>query len=88
MPKMTAMEAAVHILKDEGVDTVFGIPGAAILPLYDAMRGKDITHVLARHEEGASHMAEGYNRSSGKIGVCMGTSGPAGTDMVDRKSVV
>lgn len=82
MPKMTAMEAAVHVLRSEGVETVFGIPGAAILPLYDAMRGTGIKHVLARHEEGASHMAEGYNRASGKVGVCMGTSGPAGTDMV------
>ena len=82
MPKMTAMEAAVHILRSEGVETVFGIPGAAILPLYDALRGSGINHVLARHEEGASHMAEGYNRASGKIGVCLGTSGPAGTDMV------
>jgi tartronate-semialdehyde synthase len=82
MPKMTAMEAVVHILRSEGVSTVFGIPGAAILPLYDALRGSGINHVLARHEEGASHMAEGYNRASGKIGVCMGTSGPAGTDMV------
>jgi len=82
MAKMTAMEAAVHILKDEGVDTVFGIPGAAILPLYEALRESGIKHILARHEEGASHMAEGYNRANGKIGICMGTSGPAGTDMV------
>ncbi len=82
MAKMTAMEAVVHILKSEGVDTVFGIPGAAILPLYEAMRGSGIKHVLARHEEGGSHMAEGYNRASGKVGICMGTSGPAGTDMV------
>ena len=82
MAKMTAMEAVVHILKSEGVDNVFGIPGAAILPLYEALRGSGINHTLARHEEGASHMAEGYNRASGKIGICMGTSGPAGTDMV------
>ncbi len=82
MAKMTAMEAVVHILKSEGVENVFGIPGAAILPLYEALRGSGINHTLARHEEGASHMAEGYNRASGKIGICMGTSGPAGTDMV------
>ncbi|MBL6945576.1 MAG: glyoxylate carboligase [Rhodospirillales bacterium] len=82
MPKMTAIEAVVQILKSEGVDTVFGIPGAAILPLYEALRGSGIEHILARHEEGGSHMAEGYNRAVGKVGVCLGTSGPAGTDMV------
>ena len=53
MAKMTAMEAVVHILKSEGVDNVFGIPGAAILPLYEALRGSGINHTLARHEEGA-----------------------------------
>ena len=82
MPKMTAMEAAVHVLKSEGVETVFGIPGAAILPFYDSLRESGIGHVLARHEEGASHMAEGYTRAGGSVGVCVGTSGPAGTDMV------
>jgi tartronate-semialdehyde synthase len=83
MPKMTAMEAAVHILKSEGVDLVFGVPGAAILPLYDALRGSTIRHVLVRHEEGGTHAAEGYSRAHpGKIGVNLGTSGPAGTNMV------
>ena len=84
MPKMTAMDAAVHILKNEGVELVFGVPGAAILPLYDAMR-KDggIKHVLVRHEEGGTHAAEGYSRAkAGKIGVTLGTSGPAGTNMI------
>ena len=84
MPKMRATEAAVHIMKKEGVDIAFGIPGAAINPLYAALR-KDgtIDHVLARHVEGASHMAEGYTRAkAGNIGVCLGTSGPAGTDMI------
>jgi tartronate-semialdehyde synthase len=81
---MTAARAAVEILQREGVDTVFGLPGAAINPFYAAMRGHGgLKHVLARHVEGASHMAEGYTRARpGNIGVCVGTSGPAGTDMV------
>ncbi|MCH7957948.1 MAG: glyoxylate carboligase, partial [Proteobacteria bacterium] len=82
MAKMTAMEAAVKILRSEGVDLAFGVPGAAILPFYDALRNSGIKHVLVRHEEGGTHAAEGYNRASGKIGVCIGTSGPAGTNMV------
>jgi tartronate-semialdehyde synthase len=83
MPKMTAAEAAVRVMESEGVELVFGIPGAAILPLYDAMRHTKIKHVLVRHEEGGGHMAEGYTRAvPGKIGVNIGTSGPAGTDMI------
>ncbi|TCO76019.1 tartronate-semialdehyde synthase [Plasticicumulans lactativorans] len=84
MPKMTAAEAAVHVLEKEGVLNAFGVPGAAINPLYAAMRKRGtINHVLARHVEGASHMAEGYTRAkAGNIGVCIGTSGPAGTDMI------
>ncbi len=84
MAKMKATEAAVHVLRKEGVDTAFGVPGAAINPLYAAMRSLGgIDHVLARHVEGASHMAEGYTRAkAGNIGVCIGTSGPAGTDMI------
>lgn len=81
---MTAMEAAVEVMQSEGVELVFGIPGAAILPLYDALRtnGK-IRHILVRHEEGGTHAAEGYSRACpGKIGVNLGTSGPAGTNMV------
>ena len=84
MPKMTAIDAAVLVLRREGVDTVFGGPGAAINPLYSALR-KDgsIRHILARHVEGASHMADGFSRAKpGNVGVCIGTSGPAGTDMV------
>jgi tartronate-semialdehyde synthase len=80
---MTAAEAAVRVMESEGVELVFGIPGAAILPLYDAMRHTKIKHVLVRHEEGGGHMAEGYTRATpGKIGVNIGTSGPAGTDMI------
>ena len=84
MPRMTAADAAVAILRREGVTNVFGLPGAAIDPFYAAMRRDGgITHTLARHVEGASHMAEGYTRArAGNIGVCVGTSGPAGTDML------
>ncbi|MER7876287.1 glyoxylate carboligase [Streptomyces solisilvae] len=84
MARMTAAQAAVEILKREGVTHMFGLPGAAINPFYAAMRTNGgLTHVLARHVEGASHMAEGYTRAkAGHIGVCVGTSGPAGTDMI------
>src|SRR3954463_4931399 len=84
MPKMTAAEAAVHVLEKEGVSICFGVPGAAINPFYSALqRNGKIGHILARHVEGASHMAEGYTRAeAGNIGVCIGTSGPAGTDMI------
>ncbi|GAA1947837.1 glyoxylate carboligase [Kitasatospora viridis] len=84
MPRMTAARAAVEILKREGVEVAFGVPGAAINPFYRALKeGGGIRHTLARHVEGASHMAEGYTRTkAGNIGVCIGTSGPAGTDMI------
>lgn len=84
MARMRAVEAAVRVLEKEGVDVAFGVPGAAINPLYAAMKDRgSIRHILARHVEGASHMAEGYTRArSGNIGVCLGTSGPAGTDMI------
>ena len=84
MAKMRAVDAAVRILEREGVDTAFGVPGAAINPLYSALKRRgSISHILARHVEGASHMAEGYTRAkAGNIGVCIGTSGPAGTDMI------
>jgi tartronate-semialdehyde synthase len=81
---MTAVQAAVYVLEKEGVTQAFGVPGAAINPLYAAMKKQGgIKHHLARHVEGASHMAEGYTRAvAGNIGVCIGTSGPAGTDMI------
>src|SRR5512144_3306975 len=84
MAKMRAIDAAVRILEKEGVTIAFGVPGAAINPLYSALKKRGtIGHILARHVEGASHMAEGYTRAvAGNIGVCIGTSGPAGTDMV------
>jgi tartronate-semialdehyde synthase len=84
MAKMTAAEAAVHVLQKEGISVAFGVPGAAINPLYAALKKNDkLKHILGRHVEGASHMAEGYTRAApGNIGVCIGTSGPAGTDMI------
>src|SRR5918993_2560040 len=84
MAKMTAAQAAVLVMEREGVTQAFGVPGAAINPLYSALRRQgSIAHILARHVEGASHMAEGYTRAqAGNIGICVGTSGPAGTDMV------
>ncbi len=84
MAKMRAVDAAVQVLLKEGITAAFGVPGAAINPLYSAMKqAGGIDHILARHVEGASHMAEGYTRArAGNIGVCIGTSGPAGTDMI------
>src|SRR6516225_6238620 len=84
MAKMRAVDAAVRILEKEGISTAFGVPGAAINPLYSALKQRgSITYILARHVEGASHMAEGYTRAKAvNIGVCIGTSGPAGTDMI------
>jgi tartronate-semialdehyde synthase len=84
MAKMRAIDAAVWVMEKEGVTQTFGVPGAAINPLYSALRKQgSIGHILARHVEGASHMAEGYTRANpGNIGVCIGTSGPAGTDMI------
>lgn len=84
MARMTAAEAAVRVLEAEGIGVAFGVPGAAINPFYAAMRAHGgIRHILARHVEGASHMADGYSRAvPGNIGVCIGTSGPAGTDMI------
>ena len=74
----------MRVLEKEGVTVAFGVPGAAINPFYAAMREHGgIRHILARHVEGASHMADGYTRAvAGNIGVCIGTSGPAGTDMI------
>ena len=84
MPKIKAALAAVLVMEKEGITQAFGVPGAAINPLYAQLRERGtIGHILARHVEGASHMAEGYTRAvAGNIGVCIGTSGPAGTDMI------
>ncbi len=84
MAKMTAAQAAVWVMQKEGIDQAFGVPGAAINPFYSAMQKQGtIKHILARHVEGATHMAEGYTRAkAGNIGVALATSGPGGTDMI------
>jgi acetolactate synthase-1/2/3 large subunit len=79
---MTGAQALWEALVREGVTDVFGYPGGAILPAYDAMLGYPIHHVLVRHEQGATHMADGYARASGKVGVAIATSGPGATNMV------
>ena len=80
---MNGADAILRCLEAEGVEVMFGIPGGAILPLYDAIaRGTTVRHVLARHEQGAGHMAEGYARASGRVGVAVATSGPGATNLV------
>ncbi|MDR3736755.1 MAG: biosynthetic-type acetolactate synthase large subunit [Acidobacteriaceae bacterium] len=79
---LTGAEIMWATLVGEGVETVFGYPGGAILPVYDALRKFPIHHVLVRHEQGAAHMADGYSRASGKVGVCIATSGPGATNLV------
>lgn len=80
--KMPVMRAVVDVLESEGVEVVFGIPGAAILPLYDALEPSPIRHITVRHEAGGCFAADGYARVTGKVGVNLGTSGPAGTNMI------
>src|SRR6201992_1493303 len=80
--RLTGSESLWATLVGEGVDTVFGYPGGAILPAYDALRKFPIRHVLVRHEQGAAHMADGYSRASGKTGVAIATSGPGATKLV------
>src|SRR5262249_31811392 len=83
MTRMLGSDAILRCLEHEGVDVAFGIPGGAILPTYDAFaRGTTVRHVLARHEQGAGHMAEGYARASGRVGVAIATSGPGATNLV------
>lgn len=81
--KMTGAKAVVRALEAEGVDWVFGVPGGAILPIYDALfDSKQVKHVLVRHEQVGAHAAEGYAHATGKVGVCFGTSGPGATNLV------
>ncbi|MFT4099013.1 MAG: thiamine pyrophosphate-binding protein, partial [Rhodoblastus sp.] len=81
--QMTGAEMIVEALKDQGVDTLFGYPGGAVLPIYDALFHQNkVRHVLVRHEQGAGHAAEGYARSTGKVGVLLVTSGPGATNAV------
>ncbi len=81
--KITGSRALLECLKREGVDTIFGYPGGAIIPIYDAIYSfPEIKHILVRHEQGAGHMAEGYALATGKVGVCLATSGPGATNLV------
>ncbi len=84
MSKLTGAEIVIECLKEQGVDTVFGYPGGAILNIYDALykHQDEITHILTSHEQGASHAADGYARATGKVGVCLATSGPGATNLV------
>lgn len=81
--QLTGSEIVIECLKEQGVDTVFGYPGGAILNIYDALyKHEEIKHILTSHEQGASHAADGYARSTGKVGVCLATSGPGATNLV------
>ena len=79
---MKGGEAIIKSLQDHGVDIVFGYPGGVLLPLYDVIYDSDLKHILVRHEQCAAHAADGYARASGKVGVCIGTSGPGATNLV------
>ena len=80
--EMTGAQIIVEMLKDEGVTTIFGYPGAANAPIYDVLSKSGIRHILTRHEQGAAHAASGYARVTGKVGVCMATSGPGATNLI------
>src|SRR5690242_2872883 len=81
--RMTGAQALIRSLEAVGVDTVFGIPGGAILPAYDPlMDSSKVRHVLVRHEQGAGHAATGYAQATGRVGVCMATSGPGATNLI------
>ena len=84
MQILTGAEILVECLKEQGVDTVFGYPGGSILNIYDALykHQDEITHILTSHEQGAAHAADGYARATGKVGVCLATSGPGATNLV------
>jgi acetolactate synthase-1/2/3 large subunit len=82
MVKMSGSHALIEALHKEKVDVIFGLPGGAIMPVYDVLLDSKIRHILVRHEQSAAHMADGYARASGKVGVCMATSGPGATNLV------
>jgi acetolactate synthase-1/2/3 large subunit len=82
MAEMSGAEAFVKALKREGAKTIFGVPGGAVIPICDALYDSDIRFILARHEQGAAHMADGYARAIGRVGVCLATSGPGATNLV------
>ncbi len=79
---MNGAQWVVHALRAQGVDTVFGYPGGAIMPVYDALYDGGVEHLLCRHEQGAAMAAIGYARATGKTGVCMATSGPGATNLI------
>ncbi|WP_461461156.1 acetolactate synthase large subunit [Methanobrevibacter sp.] len=79
---MNGGEAILKALKEQGVDTIFGYPGGTVIPLYDSLYDDDLRHILVRHEQCAVHAAEGYARASGKVGVCLATSGPGATNLI------
>ena len=80
--KLTGAQILMEVLKEEGVNTIFGFPGGAIIDIYDGLARTDIRHYLVRHEQGAVHAADGYARANGKVGVCLVTSGPGATNTV------
>ncbi|MFC1766938.1 biosynthetic-type acetolactate synthase large subunit [Candidatus Margulisiibacteriota bacterium] len=83
MSEMTGAQAIIESLKKEGVDLIFGYPGGTVMPIYDALYSeKAIKHILVRHEQGGAHAADGYARATGKVGVCIGTSGPGATNLI------
>lgn len=82
--ELTGAQIVIECLKEQGVDTVFGYPGGAILNVYDELyKHQEIRHILTSHEQGASHAADGYARSTGKVGVCFATSGPGSDESCD-----
>ncbi len=80
--RLTGAEAVIRCLQEEGVDVIFGFPGGSVLHIYDALYHSDLRHILTRHEQGAAHAADGYARVTGKVGVCLATSGPGATNLV------
>src|SRR5438309_9522480 len=82
MPQINGGQALIKALELEGVEVIFGLPGGAILPVYDPILDSPIRHILVRHEQGAGHMAEGFAHATGRPGVAMVTSGPAATNLV------
>ena len=84
MKNIQGSEALIKCLVEEGVNTIFGYPGGAIMPIYDSLYSymDKLNHILSRHEQGAIHAAQGYSRVSGKVGVCFATSGPGATNLI------
>ena len=82
MSKISGAQALIKSLKNEEVEVIFGFPGGVVLPIYDVLFDSDITHILVRHEQCAAHAADGYARATGKVGVCLATSGPGSTNLM------